>query len=285
MDLQLLPRVFSRPMIEHLARGGALDELRRIARISGLSDELRAKVRLREVFEIAYRFLQRSHRAEYVYKNAIANKLLLGRHSMRSASLFTELTAGVSKADIVLVNGTSTVYEIKSEFDSTTRLESQVRSYGEMFDRIYVCSHASHVEKLEAVLPAHVGIIVLSSRYTLSEKRAATSNKANVKPATIFHSLRKAEYLGILKDKFGALPDAPPSRFTSACHVRFSTLSPHEAHDAMVHALRGRQAQPGIRAFVESVPASLRAAALYADLSAPRREQFLGRLDKFVRFA
>lgn len=264
-----------------------MHELRFIFRHSGLADGVKGSLPLREWFDRAYATLLKEYRSQYVYKNAIANQLLLRRHSMREAALLTEFNAGVSKADAVLINGTSTVYEIKSEFDSTRRLESQLRSYGEIFDRIYVCTHASQVKRIEPILPPHVGLILLSSRSSLKEVREAQSNKRRVVPAMIFHSLRRSEYCSIVQKRFGELPASAPAEISLACHALFSTLAPEVAHDDMVEALRARQGatRPELVRFIKRLPASLRAAALYADLSARHQDALTRLLDKAVKFA
>ena len=70
-------------------------------------------------FDFFYNLLFSSYRCEYVYKNAIATKLYLGgHHSLQHSLLTNELRIGQSRADVVILNGTSTVYEIKSEYDS-----------------------------------------------------------------------------------------------------------------------------------------------------------------------
>lgn len=43
--------------------------------------------------------------------------------------MIPEFNVGASKADLAVFNGTSTVYEIKSEIDSTERLKSQMGDY------------------------------------------------------------------------------------------------------------------------------------------------------------
>ncbi|MEI9986083.1 MAG: sce7726 family protein [Aliidongia sp.] len=53
---------------------------------------------------------------------SVTQKILMGKHSLRTASMLNEFRAGSCKADLVILNGTATVYEIKSERDSLTRL-------------------------------------------------------------------------------------------------------------------------------------------------------------------
>ena len=86
-------------------------------------------ITLKELFEKAYKKLLKTYRNEYVFKNAIAKKILLGRHSINSSILFTEFRVETSKADVVIFNGTTHVYEIKTELDTTERLENQIANY------------------------------------------------------------------------------------------------------------------------------------------------------------
>lgn len=277
--LRYLARIFSRPCIHRIACGGSLDELRRLFGSADMGPLFASALSLREKFDLAYQSLRDKYRSEYIYKNAIATKLLLGRHSLLTATLLTELRAGSSKADIVLVNGTSSVYEIKSEYDSIERLQSQLASYRDLFDRIFVCSHESQLHKLERALPSHVGIVLLSNRYTLQTVREAASNMANVQPSMMFHSLRKDEYTKIIQDRIGPVPDVPATQYYEACHALFSRLPAEVAHDAMVLALRERSNVLKLVDFIGKLPRSLCAAGLYTPLSSTQQRTLLERLD------
>lgn len=69
-----------------------------------------------DVFDQAFEILKvAGQRDEYIYRAAISQKILMGTHSLRTASMLNEFRAGSSKADLVILNGTATVYEIKSE--------------------------------------------------------------------------------------------------------------------------------------------------------------------------
>jgi len=82
------------------------------------------------LFERAFSLLEREgYRHEYVYKAALTQKIFLGRHSLQTASMLSEFRVGQCKADLVILNGTSTVYEVKSERDSLDRLERQVAAW------------------------------------------------------------------------------------------------------------------------------------------------------------
>ena len=136
-----LSRIFSGPSIQTLATDGRCDFISSVVKSSGILDELRPVTTWESFFEKTYSYLFNNYRNEYVYKNAIANKILLGRHSLNTSNLLTEFRVDKSKADIVILNGTSSVYEIKSEFDSFERLEEQIRSYRKVFGFINVITH------------------------------------------------------------------------------------------------------------------------------------------------
>ena len=87
------------------------------------------------------------------------------KHSQK-ATLLTELNVGKSKADLVVINGTTTVYEIKTELDSTARLEGQLSDYIQVFDRVNVITCESKVKNIEKIINSdsrfqNVGIYLL----------------------------------------------------------------------------------------------------------------------------
>lgn len=92
-------------------------------------DWLRAQYRLRSktyagLIRGAYAAISKDYRCEYVYKNELVN-LLLRRYGTRSTVYFSEFRVGSSIADMVMFNGESKVFEIKTEYDSPRRLDRQ----------------------------------------------------------------------------------------------------------------------------------------------------------------
>lgn len=80
-----------------------------------------------EAFNEAFALLRQTGlRNEYVYRSALTHNLLLGKHSLRTACMLNEFRIGSCKADLIILNGTGTVYEIKSERDSLSRLQNQI---------------------------------------------------------------------------------------------------------------------------------------------------------------
>src|SRR5438128_1527304 len=123
-DFAAISRLFSSTVIRELARKGKSPLFARLASQLHLLHSLPASERVYNVFEAAFAVLGREgYRDEYIYKAALTQRILLGKHSLQTASMLNEFRVGECKADIAILNGTATVYEVKSERDSLARLE------------------------------------------------------------------------------------------------------------------------------------------------------------------
>lgn len=72
-----------------------------------------------------------------------------------------DVCAGISRADIVVVNGKIHGYEIKSKQDNLERLPGQIESYNCVFDTMTIVTYKSHLEKVRAIVPKWWGIICI----------------------------------------------------------------------------------------------------------------------------
>lgn len=257
-------RIFSPIVMDRLINTGKSGYLSEVLKCSGLLNEININTTVSELFEQIYQYLFKHYRSEYIYKNAIANKILLGRHSLNTSHMLTEFRVANCKADVVILNGTSTVYEIKSEYDSLDRLHNQTSSYLDVFDHIYVITSYSQLTKVKSVLPSTIGLLVLTSRNTIKTIRVAESGRNKVKPEIIFDSLKKSEYISIIKKLFGYVPDVSNTQIYKECRKLFCSISRQEAHDEMVKVLRRRGSNKISKDFVNNAPTSLKAYAISA---------------------
>ena len=206
-----------------------------------------------------YEHLSKNHRSEYIYKNQIIEALLEENHDLYSCAIIPEFRVGLSKADIAVFNGTSSVYEIKTELDSLDRLPSQMADYHQVFNHIYVVTHEKYVERIEAIVPKTVGIFILNAKNELTEHRPVQSNKSNVDQKTMMASLRMKEYSKIISDFHGYVPEVPNTKYYRACEELISEIPREHAHDAMVEVLLGRKLTNHQIELIRDVPYSLRA--------------------------
>lgn len=274
-----LARLFSAAVIDEFATKGHSRLASAILKETGLLHNLSPTTLLRDFYNQIYALLFSNYRNEYIYKNVIARKILLGVHSLNTTTMLTEFRSGSCKADVVILNGTSTVYEIKSAYDSVERLRRQIAAYRQLFDKINVISSESQLDKVAAVVGDDIGLMVLTDRNTIRTEQEPISLKNSVQPAEIFDSLRKTEYAQIIKAHFGSIPDTSNARMYQACRELFCSLTPSEAHDAMVIALKKRGSNQRLRDFVASVPESLTAVSLSCKLGVAEQARFSALLD------
>lgn len=271
--LRHIARAFTRPVFAEMARTGCAEEAIRYLSATGFRKAIATNnPSLGAIFEHQWEELARYYRNEYVYKNELATRLIFKRHSPRTAGFLVELGIGKSIVDVAIANGTSTAYEIKTEFDSSKRLTSQTADYLKAFDRVYVVTHPNHVERYERDLDERVGLIVLSPKKSLTPFREAISNIENIEPRTIFRCLRRTEYLKAVTTHFGELPELPNGIIGTYCEKLFLDLSPHIAHQVFVQALRARTTDKNTVDFVKVLPPSLRALGYATPLSGRQRE-------------
>jgi hypothetical protein len=270
----VLARIFSAAVIDELASKGRSSLAVAILKEASLFREFDSAILMRDFFDQVHALLFRSYRNEYIYKNAIARKILLGVHSLNTASMLTEFRAGVCKADAIVLNGTSTVYEIKSAYDGMDRLSRQIATYRQLFDHINVITSDSQLDKVAGFVDDDIGLMVLTDRYTISTLREPSSLKYSVQPEVIFDSLRRNEYEQIVKTHFGEVPQVSSARMYQACREFFCSLDPTVAHDAMVAVLKKRGSSRRLWNFVLSVPESLTAVSLSCKLGVAGQARF-----------
>ena len=64
-----------------------------------------------------------------------------------------DICAGLSRADIVVINGELNGYEIKSQRDNLNRLPAQIEYYNAIFDTMTIVAYSSHVNKVLEIVP------------------------------------------------------------------------------------------------------------------------------------
>jgi len=258
-----LSRLFSSSVFRELAGKGRSAAFARLVHEAAVLPRSLERARVRDVFDLAFRTLmQRGMRDEYIYKSALTHRVLLGKHSLRTASMLTEFRVGDCKADIAILNGTTTVYEIKSERDSLSRLERQIENYRKVFASVFVIAGEKHIDTVLAATPTDVGVMSLDHRYYTSLLRDAKNQPERISPLAVLESLRTNEAKQVLDELCIAVPDVPNTRLRRQLRKQFESLRPVDVHGAMLRVLkRTRDLQP-LAKLVGRLPNSLHAAAL-----------------------
>jgi hypothetical protein len=233
----------------------------------------------RSVISEVYNIMQRSYRNEYIYKNTLLNKLLLGRHSLNSTTALTEVPVQKSKADFILINGKAVVYEIKTELDNFDRLEGQLKDYYRAFDNVCVItSESSYKSVLSSLEHTNVGVLTLTKRSSISTKKEPVSDISYLDHNTMFKLLRKQEYENILMKYFGQLPNVTQVRYYKECLKLFMNITLEQAYKYMLIELKKRINIKDKIKFQKSVPYELKSLIYFSDYSSEDYEvleQFL----------
>ncbi|VVD80756.1 hypothetical protein PIN31009_01130 [Pandoraea iniqua] len=262
-QLSALSRIFSSSVFREMARKGRSPLFARLVVESGLSLKLSSKPTVASTFDAAFANLRKAGgRDEYVYRSALTHNILLGKHSLNTASLLTEFRAGACKADLAILNGTGTVYEIKSERDSLSRLANQIENYRKVFAKVYVIAGEAHVDDVIESTPNDVGVLSLVRWDRIRTVREAIDRPDLVCPTTIFESLRIAEAKTVLQNLGVQIPNIPNTMLWSSLRDLFKNLAPSEVHDQMVKTLRKTRNLSTLNSLVEQLPKSLQPAAL-----------------------
>ncbi|UTV88358.1 sce7726 family protein [Cobetia amphilecti] len=259
-----LSRMFSSGVFKELAKKGRSPLFTRLVHESGLADRINILDHtIASTFDLAFSELRKSGvRDEYVYRSALTQKILLGRHSLRTASMLTEFRAGSSRADLVVLNGKASAYEIKSDRDSLSRLNKQIADYRKVFSHVYVIASHIHLDSVIENTPEDVGIMSLVRWNRIHTAREAVNRESMVCTDTIFQSLRMSEAKKILTSLDVKLPDVPNIMLWEAMREKFSCLKPIDVHRQMIAVLKESRNLASLSYLVEQMPISLQAAAL-----------------------
>ncbi|MCH8544220.1 MAG: sce7726 family protein [Alcanivorax sp.] len=262
-QLSALTRLFSATVFREMAKKGRSGLFCRLVSQTDLIKHAGPHATVGDAFNSAFEILKvAGRRDEYIYRAAISQKVLTGTHSLRTASMLNEFRVGSSKADLVILNGTATVYEIKSERDSLARLASQVENYKRVFAKVNVIASEGHIEGILEKVPRDVGVMCLSRRYRITTVREAVDCPARICPATVFDSLRMGEGVAILQAMGGSVPEVPNTQRYAALRDLFAALDPVALHVEMVRTLKRTRDLAPLGGFIDRLPGSLQAAGL-----------------------
>lgn len=147
-----------------------------------------------------YARISKKYRCEYVYKNELI-KVLIKKYGTRNSVFFSEFRVGRSIADIVVFNGQSKAFEIKTEYDSSRRLKEQLACYKRLFDKCYIVVPEELCDSYKELVDNSIGIILMkaqNSSLSLYEVREATVNE-DFDVMLMMSCLRTKEYEHITK--------------------------------------------------------------------------------------
>jgi hypothetical protein len=277
--LAAITRLFSATVFQQLATKGMSPLFARLIKEIGPS-RIDPTGSVSDAFETAFAAIaQPGYRDEYFYKSAITRKVLLGRHSLRTAAMLTEVRVERCKADAVILNGTSTVYEIKSDRDNLARLPEQLASYRRAFASVCVITSDMHLKKVLEIAPWDVGVSVLKPRGSISTVRELTDLPDRIMPSSLFDVLRTQEAVQVLNAIGVSVPIVPNTERYGVVKNAFEKQCPTVLHAESVKVLRKTRSQLSLERFTSRLPQSLQAAGLSVQVRKGDQFRLLGALE------
>lgn len=272
----ILNRLFTKQIINDLLKNNTNDIYREIIQHYSKDD---CNASNRQIFTDVYNYMSENYRNEYFYQNTLLNKLLLGRHSIRTTTALSQIPIENSKADFVLINGKAVVYEIKTELDNFDRLSTQIDDYYKAFNYVYVVTCEQNFAKISEILKeTNVGICILSKANTLQFKKEAVMNNNFLNHRTLFKILRKKEYEHIIVKCYGKTPETTPVLYYEECFKLFETIPLEKVYKLFLIELKKRNCIACSDVF-KDVPYELRAIMYFSDISYSQYESLRQFLD------
>ena len=160
-----------------------------------------------DYLKYVYQILEKNYQNEYVFKNSFLNEWLIGEIGHNNTKVFNEFRVGNAVADLVMFNGISKVFEIKTDFDSTKRLNLQIENYSKAFNQVFLIVPEGKLS-VYSKFDKSIGLISFnnnekSERFTL--QRGEITND-EVDAETIMKVLHTNEYKSMVKSFYGELP-------------------------------------------------------------------------------
>lgn len=173
-----------------------------------------------------YTGLLTNYRNEYVYKNILLNTFVKEHHDQIETIILNEFQINKSKADVVTINGTSSVFEIKTELDSPLRLKTQINDYFKAFNHVYIVTHHSLINKYLPLLNNGEGLIILTSDLKYQTVIEASYLDSMLSIETMMKCLRKQEFTQVNLNLFQEIPNAKDIYLFDAILEQAQTISP-----------------------------------------------------------
>lgn len=260
----LLNKFFTVNSLNKFIKNNNIDLYKKVTKLFLNDDKVDTNL---DAIKKMYSYMSKKHRNEYFYKNTLINKILLGKHSVRTSTAIRELPINNNILDLLIINGIGQVYEIKTGLDNLNRLNSQLEAYYTVFSYCNVVTDVTHLQEIKDRLDGTpTGIIVLTQRGTLHVEKKAINCDDYLNSKAIFNVLRKYEFENILKKVYGYLPQTTQSKYYDACFNLFEQIEVKRAQNIMLKELKKRSSinESNYQNF-QSIPKEIKSLVYFSD--------------------
>lgn len=231
-----------------------------------------------DYIQYVYSELSKKYRNEYYYKNSFINDLLLKKYGVKDTIAINEFKVGNSIADIVLFNGSSKAFEIKTELDSNRRLQGQIADYTKIFDQCYIITDVTLADKYLDENDS-LGVIALNKlprTVRMTEIRKAKKND-NIDPDTLMRCIRTSEYKNIVSKFYGELPDMNSFNMFEICSQLMKKIPPLQLRQLFLNEVKTRKSNTSS---LKHFKKELRQLALAMQLDERKYQKIISKLNE-----
>lgn len=191
-----------------------------------------------DYLKYVYSILADNYQNEYVFKNEFLNNWLIKELGETNSQIFSEFRVGNSIADLVMFNGCSKIFEIKTELDTDSRLTLQLENYEKAFNQIFLIIPKSKVHIYEKQ-DASIGLITYdpSSENLFSIYRNATLN-LDIEASAIMSILHTNEYKSIVRGHYGYLPQMTSFNQFKVCSELIFEIPKEKLHKLFIDEMK-----------------------------------------------
>lgn len=236
-----------------------------------------------DLLKKSYSVISKYYRCEYVYKNELI-KLLLKKYGTRNSVYFNEFRVGNSIADMVMFNGESKAFEIKTEYDTPRRLDKQMDDYKRFFDKCYIIVPENKVDEYRDIVESTTGIIAMSHKngsIILKEVRHAEQNERFDFEA-LMSCLRTEEYKNIVLSLGESLEGVAGYDMYKYCYRVISKADPNRLRELFLREIKKRKNNT---ALLRKYPMSIRQMMLSLNLPQDKANKLLEQLNINIKQA
>ncbi len=248
MDIQIdktyynpLSKLFNYAFFQKVCKNDNIDKEVELLEISGILKHFKKSPTYSEIISLLYFYFKDIYRCEYIYKNEVIKEIYKKKkQAFKDVVILNEFGINFSKADFLAVNGHVTIYEIKTDLDSLSRLDGQIEDYLKVAQYVNIVTSPKFVNALSEHIPSNVGILVFNEKNKLEIYREAILN-INIDMQAVFSCLNSQEHRKIIHDKYVLVPQVPNTQFYNTYLALFKEIEDNEAYDYFIQQLKNRR--------------------------------------------
>lgn len=192
-----------------------------------------------KVLRSTYQILKKDYPNEYILKNEFLNNWLKEELGTNNSIVFNEFRLGKAIADLVMFNGVSRVFEIKTILDKEYRLSNQLQEYKKIFNEIYIIVPKILLPKY-STYDESIGIISFDSSTKKFELIKVAHRIVDVDTNTLMEVLHTKEYLEISKNYYGTLPEMNSFNQFDICKDLISRIPKNDLNNLFLTCMKNR---------------------------------------------